>query len=67
MRVCVCVCMCVCVNMRVCYSCRKELCSAQEEYVRVCGEKDRLEAAQAKMAEQVQCLSQLCTRISVDV
>ena len=36
-----------------CGCCREELSSAQEEFVKVCGEKDRLETAHRKKMEQV--------------
>ena len=44
-----------------CDWCREELSSAQEEYVKVCREKDRQEAAHRKMMEQVSMLIQYFT------
>ena len=47
--------MCVDSNDCTCVSyCRLELSSAQEEYVKLCGEKDRLESAHKKILEQVE-------------
>ena len=39
----------------VCH-CRGELSGVQEEYLRVCGEKEELETAQREMMEKVLCV-----------
>ena len=37
----------------VCWCCRRELSAVQEDYVRVCGDRERSEAARSQEVEQV--------------
>lgn len=62
--------MAVCVRERVMLMliCRRQLSAVQEEYVRLCGEKDKLEGSQVKKMEQVSHkVAQVCIARSVPV